>query len=220
MTFHHAPPAPLASVVVPAFDAAATIRDCLAALGAQTLGRDRLEVIVVDDGSSDATAAIAAAAGATALRQPHSSPAVARNTGARAATAPVLLFTDADCAPDPTWAERMLAPFADPNVCGVKGVYRTDQRAVLPRFVQAELEEKYRRLARFESIDFVDTYAAAYRRDVFLASGGFDALFPAHSAEDVDLSFRLARQGCRLVFAPDARVRHRHADRLPAYLYG
>jgi GT2 family glycosyltransferase len=109
----------------------------------------------------------------------------------------------------------MIAPLADPHVVGVKGAYRTDQRALVARFTQAEYEEKYQRLARGRSIDFVDTYAAAYRRDLFLAHGGFDPAFLLD--EDQEFSFRLARRGYRLVFAPGARVYHRHPDTLGRY---
>ncbi|MBV8087916.1 MAG: glycosyltransferase, partial [Chloroflexi bacterium] len=65
-------------------------------------------------------------------------------------------------------------------------------------------------------VDFVDTGTAAYRREAFMAVGGFD---PKYVAEDIELAFRLAENGARLVFAPKARVRHRHADSLARYLF-
>jgi lipopolysaccharide/colanic/teichoic acid biosynthesis glycosyltransferase len=68
-----------------------------------------------------------------------------------------------------------------------------------------------------DSIDFVDTYSAAYRRGVFFDNGGFDALFPTASVEDQELSFRLARKGYRLVFVPGAAVYHRHDTTLREY---
>ncbi len=74
------------------------------------------------------------------------------------------------------------------------------------------------RLERARRIDFVDTGTAAYRRDAFLSSGGFDESFPAQSAEDVELAFRLSAAGARFVFNPRAGVCHRHAETLSAYL--
>ena len=209
---------PQLSVVVPAYNAAETLPDCLAALARQDVPSSFYEVIVVDDGSTDGTARVAQAAGVQLISQPNAGPAAARNRGAAAARSELLLFTDADCAPTPGWIRAMSAPFADPRVMGAKGAYLTAQRAIVPRFTQLEYEERYDRMAGTETIDFVDSYSAAYRREIFLASGGFDTVFPTASVEDQELSFRLAESGCRLVFVPGARVYHRHNPNLKAYL--
>jgi len=198
------------SVIIPAYNAEATLGGCLAALHAQSLSHDRYEVIVVDDGSTDRTAEVARRHGVRLVRQSNAGPAAARNRGAQAAGGEILLFTDADCEPAPDWIECMMEPFCGPEVAGAKGVYRTRQRELVARFVQLEYEDKYARMSRHDRIDFVDTYSAAYRRDVFLANGGFDALFPTASVEDQEFSFRLARKGYRLVFVPRAIVYHRH----------
>jgi GT2 family glycosyltransferase len=129
----------------------------------------------------------------------------------------IVLFTDADCEPLPDWIERLAAALDDAAV-GVKGAYLTRQRALVARFVQLEYEDKYDRMAKEPEIDFVDTYAAGYRRDVFLALGGFETAFPVASVEDQEFSFRLARQGYRMVFIPEARVYHLgHARGIWAY---
>lgn len=210
---------PQYSVVVPAYQAVQEIFGCVRALCRQTLPRQMYEIIVVDDGSTDGTAAAARAAGADqVLVIPHSGPAAARNAGLEVARGEIVLFTDADCQPSTTWLERMVAPFADATVAGVKGVYRTRQRAVVARLVQLEYEYRYERMARVETIDFVDAYSAAYRRHLITGAGGFDPAFPVPSAEDVDLSFRLARNGHRLIFVPQAWVWHRHPNQLRTYL--
>src|SRR5689334_12401466 len=93
------------SVIVPARDAAATLDGTLRALAAQDLDDD-FEVLVVDDGSTDATAAIAEGFGPPVrlLRMTGSTGAGSvRNHGAAAARGHVLAFTDADCAPTPGW---------------------------------------------------------------------------------------------------------------------
>ena len=198
------------SVIIPAYNAEATLGDCLAALQTQTLARDRYTVIVVDDGSTDRTAEIARQYDVHLIRQPNAGPAAARNRGAQAAPGQILLFTDADCEPLPDWIKRMTEPFRDSEVVGAKGVYRTRQQALVARFVQLEYEDKYARMSGRDRIDFVDTYSAAYRRDVFFANGGFDTVFPTACVEDQEFSFRLARKGYRLVFAPRAVVYHHH----------
>ncbi len=191
-----------------------------AGAGPADIPREQYEVIVVDDGSTDGTARAARAAGAgRVLTTSHPGPAAARNAGGRAAQAPIILFTDADCEPSPTWLERMTAPFADPQIAGTKGTYRTRQQALIPRLVQLEYEFRYERMKRFPRIDFIDTYSAAYRRDLLLAAGGFDETYPPSSAEDVDLAFRLARAGHTFQFVPAAWVYHQHPTSLVTYLY-
>ena len=205
-------------MIVPAYNAAGTLSSCLAALASQVYPCSSYEVIVVDDGSTDATAAIAHDAGVSLITQPNAGPAAARNRGAAAAQGELLLFTDADCVPVPGWISALVAPFSDPSVAGAKGAYLTRQRGGVPRFTQLEYQERYDRMAGRETIDFIDTYSAAYRRDVFLANSGFDSVFPTASVEDQELSFRLAEKGYRLVFAPDALVYHRHNPTLRAYV--
>lgn len=201
---------PLASIIVPVRNGAESLPRCLTALLSQTLPRDQYEIIVVDDGSSDATAVIARQAGISYLYLPPSGPAAARNHGAQQAQGDFLLFTDADCEPAPHWIESLLTAFNDDSVMGAKGVYRTRESGLIPRFVQLEYLSKYASMAHLPSIDFIDTYSAAYRRAVFLANGGFDTSFPTAAVEDQELSFRLARKGYRLVFVPAAIVYHRH----------
>ena len=210
---------PRYSVIIPAYQAEETVGACVRALNGQTVPRDRYEIIVVDDGSTDRTAEVARQAGADrVLTIPHGGPSAARNAGVAAAQGEIVLFTDADCEPWPDWLDRMTAPFAAPEVMGTKGAYRTQQRALIARLVQLEYEFRYERMARLPSIDFIDTYAAAYRRELFLRYGGFPTDVPIPSVEDIDFSFRLARAGHRLVFVPDARVWHTHPSTLRAYL--
>lgn len=207
------------SVIVPAYQAADVIGDCVGALVRQMLDRSRYEIIVVDDGSTDRTGDVAREAGADrVLRVLHGGPAAARNAGIEAAQGEIVLFTDADCEPAEDWIVRMVAPLADSRIMGVKGTYRTRQSSLIARLVQLEFEIRYARMAELERIDFIDTYAAAYRRALLVEHGGFDTAFPIPSAEDVDLSFRLARAGHWLVFAPDAWVWHRHPATLGRYL--
>lgn len=206
------------SVIIPAHNAAQTIEECIEALLNQSVPPEEYEVIIVDDGSIDGTATLAQSQGMQVITQPHRGPAAARNLGASQARGDILLFTDADCAPMQTWIEEMTRPFADPEVVGVKGTYLTRQRKLVARFVQIEYEDKYDRMARQERIDFVDTYSAGYRRKVFLANGGFDTTFPTASVEDQELSFRLARKGYQMVFAPKARVYHHHDASLGEYI--
>jgi cellulose synthase/poly-beta-1,6-N-acetylglucosamine synthase-like glycosyltransferase len=210
----------MASIIIPVYNEAQTLGDCLASLARQTAHRQDLEIIVVDDGSTDNTPDVVRSfPGVRLLTQRRQGPAAARNRGAREATGEIILFTDGDCIPLDNWLEEMLAPFSrEPDLTGVKGAYLTRQRALTARFVQIEYEDKYDKLASQKYIDFIDTYSAGYRRRTFLEVGGFDQEFPVACAEDVELSYRLANLGCKLVFNPRARVIHRHPDRIRVYL--
>ena len=141
--------------------------------------------------------------------QTNAGPAAARNAGAFEARGVLLVFTDADCAPEPGWISALVAPFDVPDlrgavIAGAKGAYLTEQTGIVPRFTQLEYEDRYDRMIGAESIDFIDTYSAAYRREIFLANHGFDTIFPTASVEDQEFSFRLAEKGYRLVFVPEA----------------
>jgi glycosyltransferase involved in cell wall biosynthesis len=206
------------SVVVPAYNAARTLDACLQALNTQTTATDAYEIILVDDGSRDNTAEIAQRHGVRLIRQENRGPAAARNRGVAEARSDIVLFTDADCQPQPDWIENMLVPFADPQVTGVQGAYLTRQTFLTARFAQAEFEDRYELMARFESIDLVATYAAGFRRALFLRMGGFDDSFPVANNEDTDFSYRLCEAGHKLVFAPEARVFHQHPGSLRKYL--
>ena len=206
------------SVIVPAFNASTTIGACVEALLKQTFSKEGYEVIVVDDASLDQTAAIAAGYGARVISQKHRGPAAARNLGASEARGEILLFIDADCAPSGDWIAQMVAPFKSAEIVAVKGVYEAPKGGILPNFIQAEFEDRYRKLAKKKYIDFVDTYSAGYRRTVFLENGGFDESFPVPSAEDVDFSFRLAQKGYKMAFAPNATVAHLQVPSLWSYL--
>jgi cellulose synthase/poly-beta-1,6-N-acetylglucosamine synthase-like glycosyltransferase len=224
---------PRISVVIPAYNAAATLPACLAALGRQVNVPAPFEVLVIDDGSCDSTAAVVRqfsarlpgsasgsdlAADVQLLQQPHAGAAAARNRGIQAARGELIFFTDADCVPADDWLAAMARPFERPGVAGCEGVYATRQTELIARFAQLEYQVKYRAMAGCDSIDFVGTNCGGYRRPVLLAAGGFDSSLPGACVEDVELAFRVSALGHRLVFNPAAVVRHRHPATLRGYL--
>src|SRR5882757_11067209 len=207
-----------ASIIIPTFNGASRIGNCLESLVKQTAGRN-VEILVVDDGSTDNTANVVRGYSSVRLvSQANAGPASARNRGALEAKGKILLFTDDDCVPMPDWLQAMLGPFQDPDVVGAKGVYRTHQKSLAARFVQIEYEDKYRLMAGLSSIDFIDTYSAGFRRDRFLEMTGYDTSFPVACAEDVELSYRMSARGWTMKFVPAAIVYHTHPDTLLRYL--
>jgi glycosyltransferase involved in cell wall biosynthesis len=205
------------SVVIPVFNGGRKIRRCVRALKRQRTQR-AYEIIVVDDGSTDRSLQWIKGNGIRVFKQGNQGPAAARNLGVEKARGKIVLFTDADCEPLEDWIEQMARPLEDPSVSGVKGAYLTRQNKIVPRFVQREYESKYERMKRDCHIDFVDTYAAGFVKKDFLAVGKYDTRFPTASVEDQEFSFRMWEKGCRMVFNPEARVYHTHADGLWNYM--
>jgi cellulose synthase/poly-beta-1,6-N-acetylglucosamine synthase-like glycosyltransferase len=206
------------SIIIPTFDGASRIGACLDALKKQTAGRD-IEILVVNDGSTDSTVDVVTLYSEIRLiSQANAGPAAARNRGASEARGALILFTDDDCVPMAGWLEAMIEPFEDPEVVGAKGVYRTHQKRLIARFVQIEYEDRYRLMAGLESIDFIDTYSAAFRRDRFLEMTGYDTSFPVACAEDAELSYRMSARGWKMKFVPSAVVYHTHPETLSRYL--
>ncbi len=207
-----------ASIVIPAFNAQKTIRACLEALEHQTVSRSEFEVIVIDDGSKDQTPEIVLEfKNALLFRQKNAGPAMARNRGAKKASAEIIVFLDSDCVPNSNWLEEMLKPFQKTEIAGAQGAYENPLPNWVACFIQLEIEERYQRMKKKPFIDFVGSYSAAYRKKIFLGEGCFDEAFAMASGEDTDFSFRLAKKGYKMVFASKAIVKHFHPTRLSKY---
>lgn len=204
----------LVSIVVPAYNAEKTIARCLQACLAQT--HAELEVLVVDDGSTDGTAGIVRSFPVHYVPQQNRGPAAARNLGARGASGDILAFTDADCVPRPDWIERLLGGFKD-RIVAVGGTYGiVNPEHVLARVVHAEILARHERFG--DTVDFLGSFNVAYRKIPFLSVGGFDESFRAASAEDNDLAYRMSDYGGELAFIPNAIVDHHHPEKLLPYL--
>lgn len=204
----------LASVVIPLYNDAATITTCLEALLAQSIA-DKLQIIVVDDGSTDDGPARVERYPVVLCHQKNAGPAAARNAGVRVAQGDIILFLDADCVAPLRWAEQMLAAFSSPDIASAMGGIDSATRELLPQLIQTEIEERYRKLSGTRTIDFFASVAVAIRHEVFLDLGGFREDF--RYSEDAELAYRINQQGSKMVLAKADRVLHHHPTRWRDY---
>jgi GT2 family glycosyltransferase len=196
------------AIVIPVFNGAATLGECLAALTPGLRPGD--ELVVVDDGSTDASAAVAAAAGARVVRQPaNGGQAAARNAGVRATTADVLLFVDADVVVAPDVVGRVREAFASrPEIAALFGSYDDRPRA-------GGIVSPYRNLLHHyvhqrgaaEAFTFW-AGCGAVRRAAFAQVGGFDERAWRRAIEDIELGYRLRAAGHRIVLDPTLLCTH------------
>lgn len=205
------------SVIIPACNSQDTIRQALEAVLEQSA--PALEIIVVDDGSTDRTAEIVRSFPTVKyFFQENRGPATARNRGARAARGDVLVFTDSDCRPRRDWLEQLARGFTSDDVAAVAGGYGImNPENLLARCVHHEIIYRHRFLMPDYPRSF-GSYNVAIRRDVFFPVNGFDESYRRASGEDNDLSYRILKSGKKIYFARQALVDHRHPWRLARYL--
>jgi len=216
--------APTVTVIVPTRDRAADLDDCLRALARLDYPRDRLAVIVVDDGSTgpDAVAEVVARAGARLLvNERNQGPAYSRNRAAREATGELLAFIDSDCVAGAGWL-RELTPYFDWERVGAVGGrttgYHTESRLDRYEEVASPLDMGRHLLIGGQGADtfYVPTCNLLMRTSVYRDLGGLREDLAV--GEDVDFCWRLRACGHYLLYTPEGIVRHKHRNRLGAMM--
>jgi len=211
------------SIVVPMYNEEKTVGKCIESLLNQSYSSHNYEIIVVSDGCNDNSEEIvrnimkfANKFDIKMVRQENQGAAAARNFGAKSSRGAIVLFIDADCIADFRWIEEMIKPLSKNNVAGVQGAYKTKQKEIIAQLSQIEFEERFIKLQQTEYVDFVGSFSAAYKREVFEKFNGFDTKFVMN--EDVDLAYRISSDGYSLYFNPDAVVSHLHPESLSKYI--
>ncbi|HSR00613.1 MAG TPA: glycosyltransferase [Sphingomicrobium sp.] len=196
------------AVVIPAYNAAATLSECVSALLRSERRPD--EIILFDDGSTDDTVEIARAAGLRVVANGKSKqgPAVGRNVGAAATSAAIIAFVDADVAVWPEALGRLEAPIIAGEAVASFGCYDDRPRSRRVAALYANLRHHWvHRHGKSEAFTFWSGLGAI-RRDVFSAQRGFDPRFAEPSIEDVELGIRIVESGGRIRLVTDALGTH------------
>jgi len=188
------------TAVMPAFNAAEFIAESIASLLAQT--EPPVEVIVVDDGSKDDTAAMAERAGARVIRQANGGPAAARNAGIRAATTEGIALLDADDIARPTRLARQRDGLVDSTVAVVFSAH--DVEGKVPPVPPAVID--------FDVLwarNCIPTSTVLLRKSAWEAVGGFDEARDLIGVEDYNFWLRLAHAGWSFSRVPEVLVDYR-----------
>ncbi len=213
-------PPPLLSLIIPVFNDGRRLASCLEAVSRQTFPKDRLQVIVVDNASTEDIRAVASRfPGVTYAHEAARGPAAARNKGVSLATGEILAFTDADCLPEADWLERGVRCLCAEPACGIVGgrvdlVGEDPARPSLAELYDAATYLDQKR--HVEKSRFAATANLFTRKAVFDAVGGFDTRFPSASGEDYEWGLRVSGKGYGLVYCDEARVCHPAARTLEA----
>lgn len=209
---------PFVSVIIPVRNRPLEIEACLRSLERVVYPRERLEIVVVDDASSDSTPEVVSEFPVRLVRLREKRQAsYCRNLGANQARGEILAFIDSDCVADPLWLVELVTAFRDPSVGVVGGIVDSCfVKTPLDRYEQVKssliVSRRARRSRKGERFFYVPSCNLLAKRDPFLNLGGFREDLTV--GEDVDLCWRMQDAGWHVEFRPAGRVFHRHRNRV------
>ncbi len=202
------------SLVIPFYNRRSDVRPCLETAMNQKVPGKRIEIIAVDNGSTDGTRELLATFPVRLVDCKTRGPAAARNAGIQAARAPIVAMMDSDCLASRHWLRLLTAPFDDPEVLGCGGKigarsYKTGVEVFTQLFGVLNQEKFFRGYPPLLPFPpYFATASAAYRREALMKVGGFDESL--WMCEDADLAWRILDLGGKLVYCPHEGIRHRH----------
>jgi len=182
---------------------------------------EKIEIIVVDDCSSDSTPQVIREFPVTLLGlKKHRQASFCRNLAARRAKNEILAFIDSDCEADPNWLLELTPAFRENSVAAVGGMidsFYTTNRLDQYEKVQSSLmiSSWYKRSDELDRFFYVPACNFLMRKDCFRKLGGFKN--DLHVGEDVDLCWRLQNSGLQVDYRPVGTIFHKHRNRLQAF---
>ena len=214
---------PSISIVIPVLDRAHELERCLDSIALIDYPREKIQVIVVDDGSRDDSAQVARSRGAMVVSSggTRRGPAAARNVGAAQASGELLAFIDSDCSASPGWLAELVPLFSDTKIAAVGGMVEgMCSASAVDRYeaVMSSLSLGCR--ARFGSVGddtfYLPSCNLLVRRALFLLVNGFADRM--HVGEDVDLTWRLRDAGWTIAYLPAGRILHEHRSSVSSFM--
>lgn len=209
-------PWPRVSVVVASYNGAATLDECLGSL--ERLTYPDYEVIVIDDGSVDATSEIAARYPARCIRVENGGLSRARNLGIAESTGDIVAFLDSDAFADPDWLYFLVTNLEEQDAAAVGGPNLSPAAdGFVAQCVDRSPGNPTHVLIEDELAEHIPGCNMAFRRTALEQLGGFDAVHRA-AGDDVDVCWKLLARGRRIAFSPGAFVWHHRRGTVRAFL--
>lgn len=213
-------PLPVISVVIPVRDAAGTLADCIAALKSQDPGDGSVELLFVDNGSTDGSLGILRSApGIRLLEESRPGAYAARNTGVGEARGRIIAFTDPDCIADEGWIRSVIETFADPSCSLLLGQRRPFPDEGFNRLLgDYEITKDRWVIASRQPLKYYGfTNTMAIRREAWEAYGPF--VDRPRGSDTIFVRRLVDAAGCAAVrYVPGMRVSHREIDGPFTYL--
>lgn len=207
---------PKVSVIIPTYNRKEKLKRALKSLSYQTYPKNKHEILVVDDGSTDGTDSFLKRAkkeisNLSYFRQKKKGPAAARNLGIKNSTGDIIFFTDDDCIVPKNWIEKFVHMYQKhPEIAGVGGDLEADEYT-LKTNIFAKYESYMARTAyRTDRGEYIGGFECpalgtsniSYKKSVLEEVGGFDEIFPVAAGEDTDLKLNICLRDGKLAYIP------------------
>jgi cellulose synthase/poly-beta-1,6-N-acetylglucosamine synthase-like glycosyltransferase len=207
-----------ASFIIPVYNSQKTIEKCINSILQQEFSGD-IEVIIINDGSSDASMDIVSKLKNKCLKiinQPHEGAVAATNRGIKEAKYDIICNIDSDVVLYKDWLKNIIDEFKDAKVGAVQGYFKTPKHIpAIARLAGYDSEKRYDSI-KSKYVSHVSTGNTAYRRSAIKEVGIFDSRFKY--AYDNDMSYRLTEAGYLLVFKKDAICEHYWKSNIKDYI--
>ena len=212
---------PTISIIIPVYNRPKDIEACLDSLMRLDYPKDKLEIIVVDDASTDETPDVISRFPVYLMNSAENRQApFCRNLAADQATGEILAFIDSDCRADQMWLQELVPAFKDPVIAAVGGMVDSSfGTRTLDRYEHVRSSLKMglwpKRSAKNNPFFYVPSCNFLVRKDIFLKTNGFNELLVV--GEDVDLCWRICEQGYHIEYKPVGRIFHKHRNRIISF---
>jgi mycofactocin glycosyltransferase len=214
---------PTISIVIPVLDRAEELARCLDSIARVDYPAEKIEVIVVDDGSRDDSAQVARSRGALVVSSggTRRGPAAARNVGAARATGELLAFIDSDCSASAGWLSELVPVFRGEKTAAVGGLVdgmctasAVDRYEAMMSSLSLGARERF--AGPGDDTFYLPSCNLLVRRALFLSVKGFED--GMHVGEDVDLTWRLRDAGWTIAYLPAGRILHEHRSSVRSFM--
>lgn len=205
---------PFVSVIIPAYNEEKNIGRCLESIKNQNYPEEKIEIIVVDDGSTDQSVNIARKHGVKVLRQKNKGPGVARNKGVYEASGDIVAFIDADDVAKRSWLRDLIPSIRENSIAAAKPYENIlNKEGVLSSLVWFETRLRYINLP--DKTNHIGTSGSIFKKDIFLDVGGFNPKLLA--AEDMDIANKITKKGYEIVLLRKPLIKIRYPNSIVEY---